>query len=316
MSLLAQVNQPNGNLSASGAPQYYFPLDSSPANAEVTAPAFIATGVGEPNNDGRFIARGDASGNDVTGAALGFQLRKGGAFALQQWAIGMVNAPAGANSGNDLAIVAYDDASVFLGTPLQIDRSSGLVTIGTDLSVVESVDAASVMAGTPTTVGGGDIQVNGTLGVAQVYDSIYNRPNAGIEVLNNSYGPTGTLLSSIVYTPPNSGLYTITMEVSVDTAGLAWTNGVALIVGYMGSPFPPFSINTDSYLACDSVANPAAFPFPTTGGTITTGIYKKDVVAIVALDSSIQYAAQATFSAGINLGATGGIRFFIQPLLA
>jgi hypothetical protein len=84
----------------------------------------------------------------------------------------------------------------------------------------------------------------------------------------------------------------------------------------MGSPFPPFPINTDSYLACDSLANPAGFVFPVTGGTTVTGIYKKDIVALVNLTAGVEYAAQATFSAGINLGTTGGVRFFIQPLLA
>lgn len=294
MSYLASMTQPN----PSG---YYFALDQ-PATT-VVAPAFTATGAGQPNSDGRFVARGDAAAG---APALAFQMRTSGVSALQQWNIGMANAPTGVgNAGNDLIVAAYDNGSNLLSVPLAITRATGAIAMSSDVTV-----------GYGTEVGGADLKVDGTLGVAQVYDSIYNRPVAGAEVLNNTYGPTGTLIGSVLYTPSTSGLYSVTMEVSVDTTGLAFINGTSLIVGYMGSPFPPFPVNTDSYLACDSVANPAGFVFPVTGGTTITGIYKKDIVALVNLTAGVEYAAQATFSAGINLGTTGGVRFFIQPLLA
>jgi hypothetical protein len=307
MSLLALTNQPNAN-------GYYFALDTTPVDPTVTAPAFTATGTATEN--GTFTAKGDAV---PAGIGMFNMVRPNNAL---QWSMGMVGAPAGANSGNNFALFSYDDNGAFLSAPISVARASGNVLMPNSLGVTGLVSAGNldvdgtITAGEATTVGGGDIQVNGTLGVAQVYDSIYNRPNAGTEVINNTYTPTGTLIGSVLYTPSTSGLYSVTMEVSVDTAGLSWTNGTSLIVGYMGSPFPPFPINTDSYLACDSVANPAGFPFPTTGGGVTTGVYKKDVVALVNLTAGVEYAAQAIFSAGINLGTTGGVRFFIQPLLA
>lgn len=301
MSLLAQVNQPNAN-------RFYFALDTSPTDPTVTAPAFEATGTATSN--GSFSALGTA----VPGGIGMFNMET--TLGRLQWAMGMTGVPAGANSGDNFALFAYDDNGAFLSTPLQIARASGNVVIPNGLGVVGAASMSSLIVGAPATVGGGDLQVDGTLGVAQVYDSIYNRPNAGTEVINNTYTPTGTLIGSVLYTPSTSGLYSVTMEVSVDTAGFSWTNGTSLIVGYMGSPFPPFPINTDSYLACDSLANPAGFIFPVTGGTTVTGIYKKDIVALVNLTAGVDYAAQATFSAGINLGTTGGVRFFIQPLLA
>jgi hypothetical protein len=242
-----------------------------------------------------------------------------------QFSLGLLNVPAGANSGNDFAISRFDDNGGYQGAQLTITRSTGLVSIPNGLAVATDITsstaeiASALSVGAPALVGGGLLEIDGTLGLSRVYDPIYNPPPGavpGSETLNNSYGPTGTLLTSITYTPTTSGLFSVTMEVSVDTAALAWTNGVDLIVGYMGSPFPPFPINSDSYLACDSVANPAAFPFPTSGGGPTVGIYKKDLVALVNLTAGVQYAAQATFSAGINLGTTGGVRFFIQPILA
>jgi hypothetical protein len=312
MSLLAQMNQPNGNL-VNGAPQYYFALDSSPANPEVTAPAFVATGVGEPNNDGRFIARGDAAAG---APALPFQMRTQGAFALQQWNIGMENAPAGANSGNDMAIFAYDDNGVFLGKPLAIDRSSGLVSMSEDAGVGGTLTAGdAVVAGTAASVGGGAIQVNGTLGLSSVYDAVYNRPNAGVEVVlstfNNVGAPTGPL---VPYTPTNSGLFTLTMEVRTDATGYAWTNGTNIISGYLANMAPPFALLSDSFTTCDSLANPGgAFGYPS---GFPMGVYVKDIVAVINLTAGVAYQPTISIGGAFNLGTTGGIRFFIQPLLA
>ena len=306
MSLLAQVNQPNPN-------GYYFALDANPGGSTVEAGAFTATGEGQPGGIGRFVARGDASGNDETGAALGFQLRTGGASALQQWAIGMINAPAGANSGNDLAIVAFDDASAFLGTPLQIDRSSGLVTIGTDLSVVDGVGAASVVAGAPATVGGGVIQVDGTLGLSSVFDGVYNRPVPGAEVVLSTFNNVGAAIALVPYTPTDSGLFTLTMEVRSDTTGYAWANGTDIISGYLANVAPPFALLSDSFTTCDSLANPAGFFYPS---GFPPGVCVKDIVAVINLTAGVAYQPTISINGVFNLGTTGGVRFFIQPFIA
>jgi hypothetical protein len=150
----------------SSAPgEYYFALDQNSSTTTVEAPAFIATGTGEPGNDGRFIARGDASGSDITGAALGFQMRTQGVSALQQWAFGMTDTPTGANAGNNLAIVAYDDASVALSVPFSIVRATGAIEMG-----------SQVMVGYGTEVGGAVLNVNGPAGASRVYDAVYNPP--------------------------------------------------------------------------------------------------------------------------------------------
>ena len=298
--------------------EYYFAQASAPAppSPTATAPRFVATG--DASGNGMFSARGDSTPGGVD--VFNMQTAAG----VLQWSMGLGVVPAGANSGNNFALYSYDDSGNFIDAAIVVDRATGNVELGGTSGGSLTVDGFTTSigqfaAGTPATVGGGLIYANGPSGVSRVYDGIYNPPPtaaSGAEVLNNSYGPTGTLLSSITYTPAASGLYSVTMEVSVDTAALAWTNGVALIVGYMGSPFPPFPINSDSYLACDSVANPAGFIFPVTGGGTITGVYKKDIVALVNLTAGVQYAAQATFSAGINLGTTGGVKFFIQPILA
>ena len=307
MSLLAQVNQPNVN-------GYYFALDANPGGSTVEAGAFTATGTGQPDGIGRFVARGDASGDDITGAALGFQLRTGGDFALQQWAIGMIDAPAGANSGNNLAIAAYDDASVFLGVPLSINRADGTVTIGTDLSVVESVDAASVVAGAPATVGGGLIQVSGTAGLSRVFDGVYNRPLPGAEVVLSTFNNVGAPIGALVsYTPTNSGLFTLTMEVRTDNDGYAWTNGTDIISGYLANVAPPFALLSDSFTTCDSLANPTGFFYPS---GFPAGVYVKDIVAVINLTAGVAYQPTISIGGAFNLGTTGGVRFFIQPLLA
>lgn len=328
MSLLSQMTQPNAN-------GYYFALDSTPNDPVVSAPAFIATGVGQPASVGSVSIRGDGAPGGID--MLNLQKASG----TLQWSIGMNGAAAGANSGNDLAIFGYDDNGAFLNGPLQIQRSTGNVIITEPLATVEiaaggNVDvagnisatgdvsantasiASAVSVGTAATVGGGSLEVNGTLGVAQVYDSIYNRPNAGTETLISTYGPTGVAGPLTQYVAPNSGLYILTMEVKADAnGGFVWTNGTNNILGYLQNPFPPFDLLSDAFLSCDSLANPTGMVLPIPGGAVQNDAYVKDMVAVVNLVGGTTYAAQANFNpAAFNLGTTGGVRFFIQPLIA
>jgi hypothetical protein len=318
MSLLAQVNQPSGNLTSAGAPQYYFPLDSTPDDPVVTAQAFDAIGTGTPPNGGSFTA----NAQDLTGAGQdAFIMAAAGGTA--RWAMGMSGVEAGANSGSNLAMFAYADDGSFLSAPIQITRATGGVIMPVGLSTAQAVvsgltSTESLIVGQDTDVGGGVAQVNGTLGVATIYDDIYNRPVAGIETLTSTYGPTGVPGPLPVYTAPNTGLYTLTMEVKADAnGGFAWTNGVNNILGYLQNPFPPFDLLSDAFLACDSIANPTGMVLPTPGGAVQNDAYVKDIVAVVNLVGGTTYAAQANFNpAAFNLGTTGGVRFFIQPLLA
>jgi hypothetical protein len=104
------------------------------------------------------------------------------------------------------------------------------------------------------------------------------------------------------------------MEIRADTSGLAWTNGVSLIVGFLANQAPPFAIISDSFVACDSLANPALFLMPS---GFPTGVYPKDIVAVINLTAGTTYVPTIQINnGGMNLGATGGVRFFIQPLIA
>ena len=233
-------------------------------------------------------------------------MRTGGESALQQWNIGMTDAPAGANSGNNFALIAYDDASNPLSVPLAINRASGAIEMG-----------SSVTVGYGTEVGGAVLQVDGAAGLSRVYDAVYNRPVAGAEIIMMT---TDNLLNQTVVqnvTPAYSGLYVLTMEVKASATGLAFTNGTSIINGYLLTA-PPGGYITDSYLCCDFIANPNGFNTP--GATIPPNTYVKDSVAIVNLEAGVTYSAGVFGSAGINLGTSGatngGIRMFIQPLLA
>lgn len=210
------MTQPTGTL-VNGAPQFYFALDSSPDQPEVTAPAFVATGVGQPGNDGRFIARGDAAAG---APALAFQMRTQGVSALQQWNIGMTDTPAGANSGNNFAIIAYDDAGAPLSTPLSINRATG---------AIETSDVLTV--GDGTEVGGALLEVNGTLGPSRVYDASYNPPPAALppqidylQIQSSPFPasplPAGATTSTVgaVFQVPTTGLYIMGGAVGINSA--------------------------------------------------------------------------------------------------
>lgn len=291
MSLLANVNQPSTG-------QYYFALDSTPVDPVVTAPRFEA--IGDATNGGTFTAKSD----DTTGAGEGVFQIQSKISGNAQWSIGLDGIPAGANSGNNLAIFAYGDAGDFLSAPLTINRATG---------DVETTDALTVGSG--GAVGGSLLQVNGTLGLSRVYDPIYNPIVPGAEVLLSQFGPDGSPSGPLVpYTPTKSGLYTLTMEITADTNGLGWTNGVSLIVGFLANQAPPFAIISDSFVACDSLANPALFLMPS---GFPTGVYPKDIVAVINLTAGTTYVPTIQINnGGMNLGATGGVRFFIQPLIA
>lgn len=311
MSLLAQVNQPNGNKDASGNPQYYFAIDSTPADPAVSAPFFTATGTETVN--GMFNAQAD----DLCGAGVDvFNMVSKTANPNQlQWSMGLVGVPTGANAGNNFALFAYDDNGAFLSSPISVNRATGDVIMPDSLAVGGPVLATqSVTAGAATTVGGGLAQINGTLGASRVFDAVYNRPVPGAEVLLSQFGPTGTPVGALVsYTPANSGLFTLTMEVRTDNDGYTWTNGTNIISGFLANVAPPFALLSDSFTTCDSLANPTGFFYPS---GFPAGVYVKDIVAVINLTAGTAYVPTIAIGGAFNLGTTGGVRFFIQPLIA
>jgi len=130
MSLLAQVNQPNEN-------GYYFSLEgggggggSSSTQYTATglagAGGFVSTGAGANVilNNGSFVSKVDT--NAIPGGA-GILVMENDA-GLGRWAVGYANNESGGNAGADFAIDNYNDAGVIVGTPLSIERLTGVVT--------------------------------------------------------------------------------------------------------------------------------------------------------------------------------------------
>ena len=200
------------------------------AGGTVEEPAFTATGIGQPGGDGRFVARGDAAAGSP---ALAFQMRTSGVSALQQWNIGMTDAPAGANSGNNFAIFAYDDASNLLSVPLSINRASGAVsanngmTVNGDLVVSQDISGATVHSGgQPVLIQQLDftVNLNNTLVILPA------TPAAGQTI--TPLGPT--------FTPERTGIYLLSAILSYNGSG--GTTFVAAPQDYFSvimTPTPP-----------------------------------------------------------------------------
>lgn len=163
MSLLAQVNQPNAN-------RFYFALDSSPADPTVTAPAFEAIGTAA-NPVGTFSAQGDA----VAGGIDMFNMKT--SLGRLQWSMGEVGVAAGANSGNNFALFAYDDNGAFLSAPITVNRATGSVVMTGALA------AASVSAPNIATA------ANRVASATFVPDPIVINPSAAIFTLNAASMP-------------------------------------------------------------------------------------------------------------------------------
>ena len=269
------------------------------------AEAFIARNA-TPGVAGFVAACGDGSG--ATDAEL-FEMRTGGVVAnTLQWTMGMSGTPAG-TAGNDFVITAYEGAP--LGTPFSIERATGNVAMSNNVAII-----GDLVVGNGTDASGGFIEVNGTSGVSRVYDGVYNTPpSSAPEFLMAT--TTNVLVQTNVQniTPARSGLYVFTMEITASATDWAFANGTAIITGVLQSAGETV---LDSYLVCDSLANPNGYASP--GGTIPPNTYKKDIVAIVNLQAGIQYSANLNFNTAINLGTSGttsgGVKFFIQQLLA
>jgi hypothetical protein len=234
MSLLALVNQPSGNLTSTGASQYYFPLDSTPADPNVTADSFTAIGDGTPGSVGTFTARGN--GTAPLPAEMYYLSQSAG---TPQFSMGLLNVPTGVgNVGNDFAISRYDDSGGYQGAQLTITRSTGEVTIPNGLAV-----------GVPASVGGGLLEIDGTLGLGQVFDSVYNPaiPSqtaftaTGSAVLPNAPGAGTTAVPlGAIFTVPRSGMYILTGLISYDgSVGTTFTAAPEDFFSVICSPSPP-----------------------------------------------------------------------------
>jgi hypothetical protein len=87
-----------------------------------------------------------------------------------QWSMGLDGtAPSGTNTGNNLVFYSYDNSGGFIGAPLQIERSTGNVSMSNNVEMI-----GDLVVGADTDAAGGFIEVNGLSGVSRVNDPIYN----------------------------------------------------------------------------------------------------------------------------------------------
>jgi len=176
------------------------------AGGVVSEPGFIATGTGNPANQGYFKAVSQDPGGgtnafimtDISGA--------------RSWAIGTDGVRAGSNSGDNFAIYAYDDNDTFLSAPFKINRASGGVqifngmTVNGDLVVSQDISGATVHSGgQPVLIQQLDftVSLNNTLVVLPA------TPAAGQTI--TPLGPT--------FTPERTGIYLLSAVLSYNGSG-------------------------------------------------------------------------------------------------
>lgn len=334
MSLLAQVNQPNKD-------GYYFALDSTPGDAIVTAGSFLANGVGT-GGVGSFVSRADG----VPGGTPVFNMLTSAGVA--QWGIGMQGTSGPGNAGNDLNIWAYDNNGNYLSSPLTLDRSSGGVSINTSLGVTTDaaigqslnvgtaanvtgaltagsvaatggvagtnvIGSASVTAGVPTTVGGGIVQANGTLGASRVYDPIYNNPVMGSDTLLMAQGADGTIVSNVPFVCPATGTYVLSaLLVAYGGAPFSWNNNTnSLMYGMTYNGGANIVAGGQIYISgiVDPTGRPAIGPL-----AANTTEYQIDIIVNLTASVTYQIAYGAT-GAAFNLGPGGTVGISVAPLL-
>jgi hypothetical protein len=338
-------------MSLFGNPSYASPggglWASKTSGGVVSEAAYVATGIvggsagyfiaeDQGTNNGYFIARGDAGVSPI----LDFQMRKGGAFANGQWAIGMTDAPAGANSGNNFAILSFNDGGAPLSTPLSINRASGEVavndlTVNNTLTVVGNVDMSgsnlfantleanvSLCVGLPTTAGGGLIEVEGLSGPSRVFDELYNRaipaqlaPVATVTSakFNGAQASISTNIGN--FTVPRSGMYTLTFSFSNDVAadfGAPPIDGSSIIGA---SDFVGLTVNQAPGINFSTSVKPWSMPSTTNGGadyliqstqtaSLITGVTYNVFASIVNISGTLKFS---DLNGVVGGGATFGL---------
>jgi hypothetical protein len=342
MSLLPALNAARSD---NNNPEYYFSLNGG-ALGPVTDSAFVATGTAG-GAGGSFVA-------DAQGASAGSFTAKGNGtaplpttnFNLNQsagtpvFSMGLINVPTGVgNVGNDFAISRYDDNGGYQGAELTITRSNGTVavanglTVGSDaniggnLEVVGDLSGAtlnvsgaaqlntSLEVGTSTTVGGGLLEIEGTLGLSRVYDGVYNPPQTGAGTLLFT-GIADGVTPGVVqppFTPTISGTYILSLTIQAYAPLFVWTPGTsALLYGLVYNAGA--NIVSGGQLYCPLITNPAGM------GALTPGLgaglveYQNDI--IVDLVAGTAYTIIALSTAPVSLGTGGNVAVSATQLFA
>lgn len=307
MSLL-----PNNTFLSPGQPIYA----SSGGGGGSTAPQFTATGIAD---GGGFISTG--AGGNVTLKQGVFEttavidpltnnvdvMRIQTAAGLNRWQIGIETVEAGANAGSNLFILASDDAGAPLVTALEIVRATGNVVVSNG----ELIANGGATVGALSDVGGGVLNIRGTLGNGRVYDSVYNPvpplSNFLVDLTSASvFGTQPAGLSFVgmgTFTVPATGLYLLSARTIVNVAAGA---GNDIVVGV--SDYCALTLTTSPPTV--GLAN-ASFTFVTpismtyTDNTPPGEDYTVCATNALVLTGGVTY----TMVANIYSGITGTLRF-------
>jgi hypothetical protein len=212
------------------------------------------------------------------------------AAGLNRWEMGIETAEAGANAGSDLFILSYDDAGAPLVTALEIARSSGNVVVPNG----ELIANGGAVVGSLGDVGGGILNIRGTLGEGRVYDPLYNPlpPPAGFLADFTSASIQGAQASGSV----NVGMGTFT----VPTTGL-YLLSARLIVNVLTGPTGGCTVGDPDFLSVGLTTSP-----PTVGLAVASATFLRPI-SMAATDFVVpgeDYIVCATNALVLTAGVT------------
>lgn len=162
---LTGIGTPTSPLGLSGTTPNTFTITNATASTSTTTGALVVTGgVGVT---GAVYVGGDIVRNVASGTAY-VKYRQGG---LDRWWLGKTStAETGANAGSNFAVNRYDDAGVFISSPLLITRSTGVVSFPDGINVTNTTVSTSPTTGALIVAGGvgisGTAYIGGNLNVS------------------------------------------------------------------------------------------------------------------------------------------------------
>jgi hypothetical protein len=201
------------------------------ANTKVAKAGDTMTGNLGINNNGN----AEITLNSGSGGSSAINSQKNGST---RWVMKLSDgAETGGNAGSNFSLYRYTDAGAFIGTPLVINRASGLAAFAADVNVGgKLVVAATTPSTSPTT---GALTVAGGLGVNGDLFATALRTGAA------PYGPTPSPLQ-IGYN--NSSQYGLTIRPASDSSPFAevFFNAAGSIVGSITTTGAATAYNTSS----------------------------------------------------------------------
>lgn len=289
MSLLANVNQPN-------PAGYYFALDKTPGTDVVTAQAFVATGGNEVGPVGMFTAKGDGLPAGTTMINLTTSRD------ALQWAFGLDQIATGVgNTGNNLALYAYDDSGNYLSTPMYINRSTGAVTFDYGIGTVDMAILGDLSVSGEITTGGVTVQKSQTDFAVQRSAVLPAVLPAGVSTYN----------LGAVFQLPATGLYMVdgalSFNASLGADTFVCAAGDFISIQLQPQPVAPGVPSGGVDIDVSPVPASATQTDRAWSNTVIdklTGAYNYQAIAIVHNFSGTMAATGgATLLAGVDIGA-------------